>query len=186
MTGCAVVGESRFDVIGIGCSRNVALMARDAGAGSISIAAGMTSHASHAAVGAGERESGSCMVERTRTPGRSGMTGGAIVIEVVLQVIRVSRRSEVTGVAIETSARGIRVSGRMAGNASQRRMRTGQAEASCTVVKVCGFPCRSGMTGGAIVIEVVLLVIRLGCRGEVAGVAVETGARSICVSGSMA
>lgn len=130
MTGCAIVGESRLDVIGVGCCRNVALMARDAGAGSICITAGMTSHASHAAVGASERKSGCCMVERTRTPGGCGMTGGAIVVEVVLLVIRIGCRGEVAGVAVETSARRIRVSGSMAGNASQRRMRTGQAEAS--------------------------------------------------------
>ena len=42
------------------------------------------------------------------------------------------------------------------------------------------------MTGGAIVVEVILLVIRVGCRGEVAGVAVETSARRVRVSGSMA
>ena len=114
------------------------------------------------------------------------MTGGAIVIEVVLLVIRVGCRGEVAGVAVETSARRIRVPGGMTGNASQRCVRTGQGEASRAVVKVGGFPCRSGMTTRAIVIEVVLLVIRFGCRGEVAGVAIETSARGIRVSGSMA
>ena len=58
------------------------------------------------------------------------MTGGAIVVEVILLVIRVGCRGEVAGVAVETSARRVRVSGSMAGDASQRRMRTGQAEAS--------------------------------------------------------
>ena len=57
------------------------------------------------------------------------MTGGAIVVEVILLVIRVGCRGEVAGVAVETSARRVRVSGSMAGDASQRRMRTGQTKA---------------------------------------------------------
>ena len=113
------------------------------------------------------------------------MTARAIVIEVILLVIRVGCRGEVAGVAVETSARRIRVSGSMAGDASQRRMRTGQAKASCTVIEVCRLPSGCRMTTSAVVVKIILLVIRFGCCGEITGVAVEACVRRACVSGGM-
>ena len=185
MTGGAVVIEVVLLVIRVGCRGEVAGVAIEASARRICVSGSMAGNASQGRMRTGQAEASRAVVKVGGLPCRSGMTARAIVIEVVLLVIRLGCRGEVAGVAVETSARRIRVPGGMTGNASQRRVRTGQAEASCTVVKACGFPCRSGMTARAIVIEVVLLVIRFGRRSEVTGVAVETSVRRACVSGSV-
>ena len=41
------------------------------------------------------------------------------------------------------------------------------------------------MTRRAVVVEIVLLVIRFGCRSEITGVAIEAGTRRIRVSGAV-
>ncbi len=84
---------------------------------------------------AGQRKSRRRVIKRRRLPGRRIVTIHAIVVEVVLRVIRVSRGTEIAAVTRVAIAAGTGISGSMARYTCQSRMTAGQQEAGCRMIK---------------------------------------------------
>lgn len=59
------------------------------------------------------------MVEVARFPRTRRMTRAAIVVEIILRVIRISRSRKISAVAIKAQARRVYISAGMAGNTGQ-------------------------------------------------------------------
>jgi hypothetical protein len=112
---------------------------------------------------AGEWESGEVMVERSRQPGGSGVTGGtgSPVAAVVLVIARMA------GVTIGGSA--LVDAADMAGGAGHTGMCTGQLEGRQVMVEGGGSPGGGGMAGGAVGAELPLVVVVRGVTGVTVG-----------------
>lgn len=101
-------------------------------------------------------------------------------------MIGVGRRTNIRLMTGNTGARGVGVTGSMAGYARRAAVSTGKWEVSIAVIEGTWFPCRCRVASRAIVVKIILLVIRIGGRIKVSLVAVETQARSIGVSACVA
>lgn len=101
------------------------------------------------------------------------MTTGAIVIEVVGVVIGIVGFGEIAAMAGEAVGRSVAVAVAVTLGTFNAGMASRQGKSRQIVVERRWRPCDAVVTVGAIVVEVGLLVIRIGCGLEIAGVASE-------------
>ena len=125
------------------------------------------------------------MIEIAGLPRGRRMTSAAIVIEVILLVVRVSRRGEVSLMTVKAQARCAHISAGMTRDTGQRSVRTGQRKSRGAVVEIARFPRGRGMTGAAIVVEIILCMIRVCRSGKITAVAVKAQTWSTHVSAGM-
>ena len=109
------------------------------------------------------------------------MAGDAIVVKVVLHVIWFRRSGKVTLMTIKAETRRIRVAGGVARYTGQRRVGSSEIESCLGMVEICRLPGRGRMAAGAVVVEVIRLMVRFGCRGIVRAVTVKTERRGVRV-----
>lgn len=132
-----------------------------------------------------QHKSGRSVIPIGRLPARSAMTCRAIIVKTGAGVIRIVGSGDIRLVARDTSVWRVRVACSMAGYASRCRMRPGQYKSSRTVIEIARFPSSGRMTGTAIVVEVVLLMVGISRRSEVSLMTIETEARCAYISAGM-
>ncbi len=120
-----------------------------------------------------------------RLPIRSAVAIRAIIVEARADVIWIDRSGDIRLMTRDACVRRIRVARSVAGHARRCRMRPGQDKTGRAVIEIARFPRCRRMTGPAIVIKVILLMVRISRRGKVSLMTVEAQARCAHVSGSM-
>lgn len=95
----------------------------------------MTRNTLQECVRSGERKGSRTVVKRSWCPGRGCMALGADVTEGVLNMIRVSDRSEISRVTIVASARRVDIALRMAGNTLQGCMCSGERKRRSAMIE---------------------------------------------------
>ena len=114
------------------------------------------------------------------------MTAGANLTEIIGHVIRVGSALKIGLMTSVTGGRGVYVTGRMAGNTSQRGMGSGQGEGGSAMIECRRQPGGGGVTAGADLAEIIGHVIRVGSAlkiGLMAGIACR---RCVHVTGCVA
>lgn len=114
------------------------------------------------------------------------MTSRAIVVKVVLRMIWFNCRSEISRMTREAIRGRRHIAGRVAGDATRRRVGAGQCKARGRVIKRRGLPGGRIVAIRAVVIEIILLVIRFSCGGKVPLVAREACRRCVRIAARMA
>lgn len=94
---------------------------------------------------------------------RGIVTRRAIVIKVILRVIRTCGSGEISRVTRVTRTASVGVAGRMTGQASNAGVAAGQQEPGSAMIKAGGIPGCRRVTGGAVVIKIILHMIRVSC-----------------------
>lgn len=102
------------------------------------------------------------MIPIGRLPIRRAVTGRAIIVEACTDVIGIVGSGDISLMARDAGVRRIRVARSMTGHARRCCVRSGQRKSGRAVIKVARLPRGRRMTGSAIVIEIILLVIRIG------------------------
>lgn len=125
------------------------------------------------------------MIPIGRLPIRSAVAIRAIIIEARADVIRIDRSGDIRLVARNASVRRICVTRSVAGHARRCRMRPGQDKTGRAVIEIARFPRGRRMTGPAIMIKVILLMVRISRRGKVSLMTVKTQARCAHISAGM-
>ena len=100
------------------------------------------------------------------------MTGRAIVIKVVLHMVGVGGRCEITGMARIAVAAGVHITGRMAGYASDLGVSSTERESGEIMVECCRLPGSRIVATGAIVVEIIRFMIGVVRGGKITLMAV--------------
>lgn len=134
----------------------------------------MTGNTCRCRMGTGQYKAGGVVIKAAGRPGGCRVTGSAIVIKVVGNVIGIGCRSEVTGVATITLRGSPGVTTTVTGKTGKRLMRAGQGKLRLIVIEGRRRPGEISMAGEAIVIEVARLVVGVVCLCKVSGMTGET------------
>ena len=157
----AIMVEIALDVIRVFDRREFVLMTSITGSWCAGVSSRVAEITRYRGVGAGQRECCGVVVEACRFPSGSDVALGAIVVEIVLDVIGVLDCREFILMATVAGSRRAGVAGGVTRNACHRNMRPRQSKGSRVVIKMNRFPSSRAVALSAIVIEVAPDVIRI-------------------------